>query len=189
MNTLKSVVTATLLLAVSNLALADQAAQLAELGKTTFPEWLNNSTLIDQVNAQNVKHASMSEAEIITLDKQWRAETSASDQPMIKSVLGNELSAYLSEVKENAAGVYTEIFVMDNKGMNVGQSDATSDYWQGDESKWQKTYLMGADSIHVGDIELDESSQQFQSQVSMPVVDASGQVIGAVTVGINVDAM
>lgn len=190
MNTLKSVVTtAVLLLAVPNLAFADPTAQLAELGKTTFSEWLNNPTVIDHVKAQNAKHASMSESEIIALDKQWRAETSASDQPMIGSVLSNELSAYLALVKDNAAGVYTEIFVMDNKGMNVGQSDVTSDYWQGDESKWQKTYPMGADSIHVGDIELDESSQQFQSQVSMPVVDSSGQVIGAVTVGINVDAM
>ena len=190
MNTLKSVVTATfLLLAVPNLAFADPTAQLAELGKTTFSDWLNNSIVIDHVNAQNTRHASMSEADIIALDKKWRAETSASDQPMIKGILANELSAYLSQVKENSAGLYTEIFVMDNKGMNVGQSDATSDYWQGDESKWQKTYPMGADSIHVGDIELDESSQQFQSQVSMPVVDSSGQVIGAVTVGINVDAM
>lgn len=189
MNTIKSVVTAALLLAVSNLALADQTAELAELGKSTFPEWLNNAALVNAVKAQNAKNANLTEAEIITLDKQWRAETSASDQPMIKGVLSNELSTYLSEVKDNAAGVYTEIFVMDNKGLNVGQSDATSDYWQGDEAKWQRTYLMGADSIHVGEIELDESSQQFQSQVSMPVVDSAGQVIGAVTVGINVDAM
>ena len=189
MKTFKSVVTTSLfLLTASNLAFADQTAALAELGKSTFPDWLNNSTVIAQVKAQNSRHASLSQDEIIALDKQWRAETSASSQPLISGVLGNELSAYLAEVKENSAGVYTEIFVMDNKGVNVGQSDVTSDYWQGDEAKWQKTYQMGADSIHVGEIELDESSQQFQSQVSMPVVDA-GQVIGAVTVGINVDAL
>lgn len=179
-----------LLLGISNFAYGDQTGDLLDLGKSTFPEWLNNSEVVSAVKAQNTKNASLSEAEIIKLDKQWRAETSASDQPLVKSVLANSLSAYLVDVKDNSAGVYTEIFVMDNKGINVGQSDVTSDYWQGDEAKWQKTYPMGADAVHVGEIEFDDSSQQFQSQVSMSVVDPdNGQVIGAVTVGINVDAM
>jgi hypothetical protein len=82
----------------------------------------------------------------------------------------------------------TEIFVMDNKGLNVGQSDITSDYWQGDEAKWQKTYSVGASAIHISDVAKDESTQSFQSQLSLPVVDpANNQVIGAVTIGINVE--
>lgn len=175
---------------ICNLALGDQTAELAELGKSTFPEWLNHSEVVSAINAQNSKHESLSETEIVSLDKQWRAETSASSKPLVDAILANSLSSYLADVKENSAGVYTEIFVMDNKGLNVGQSDVTSDYWQGDEAKWQKTYPMGANAVHVGEVEFDDSSQQFQSQVSMSVVDpASGQVIGAVTVGINVDAL
>src|SRR3546814_1455058 len=78
---------------------------------------------------------------------------------------------------------------MDNRGLNVGQSDVTSDYWQGDEAKWQKSYQGGADAIFVDEVEMDESTQTFQSQVSMPIVDpATGEVIGAITVGVNVDA-
>jgi hypothetical protein len=42
--------------------------------------------------------------------------------------------------------------------MNVGQSDVRSDCWQGDEAKWQQTYLKGADAIHIGEVEFDESS-------------------------------
>lgn len=167
-----------------------QSDELAELGKTTFGKWLNHDMVFSAIKAQNQQNSGLSEADIIAQDKQWRAETSAASQPLIKRVLGNALSAYLSGVKGDAAGLYTEIFVMDNKGINVGQSDVTSDYWQGDEAKWQKTYLMGADAIHVSDVEMDESSQQFQAQVSLPVVDpANGEVIGAVTVGINVDAL
>jgi hypothetical protein len=79
---------------------------------------------------------------------------------------------------------------MDNKGLNVGQSGITSDYWQGDEAKWQKTYGKGPDAILIDDVEFDESSQTFQSQVSLPVVDSiSGEVIGAVTVGVNMDLL
>lgn len=182
---------ALLILAAGNPVLADQhSAALTDLGKNTLPKWLNNSTVVEQIKAQNTKTMNMSEAEIIVLDKQWRAETGASSQPFIKEVMGTSLSAYLKKVKDESQGLYTEIFVMDAKGMNVGQSDVTSDYWQGDESKWQKTYLMGPDAIHVGDVEMDESSQQFQAQLSMSIVDpASGSVIGAVTVGINLDAL
>ncbi|CAN0599908.1 unnamed protein product, partial [Laminaria digitata] len=46
------------------------------------------------------------------------------------------------------------------------------------------------DAVHVSDVEEDESTQTLQSQLSMPVVDpASGQVIGAVTIGVNLDAL
>ena len=64
----------------------------------------------------------------------------------------------------------------------------TSDYWQGDEDKWSKTYSVGPDALVIGDVEQDESTQRFQTQVSLSVVDpADGAVIGAVTVGVDVE--
>ena len=177
------------MLAVSSFAGADEVKEsLTALAKSEVQSWLNSPLVFEQVKAQNSKHKGMSESDIVSLDQQWRAETSASDQPLIKKVLATELSAYLSEVKEKSAGKYTEIFVMDAVGLNVGQSDVTSDYWQGDEAKWQKTFQAGADSIHIGEVEMDESSQQLQVQLSLPVVE-NGTVIGAVTIGVNVDAL
>ena len=187
-----SFVTASVLVGAlsANTATANQQQELTDLGKNEFAKWLNDPNLVAQVKAQNAKNAGLSESQIIALDKQWRAETGASSSPMIDDVLGNNLSSYLEQVKEESQGLYTEIFVMDSRGLNVGQSDVTSDYWQGDEAKWQETYLKGPDAVHVGDIEMDESTQEFQAQVSVPVVDpASGEVIGAVTVGVNVDAL
>jgi hypothetical protein len=79
---------------------------------------------------------------------------------------------------------------MDDKGMNVALSDVTSDYWQGDEAKWQQTYLVGPDAVHIGDVELDESTQTYQSQVSITVVDPDTKApIGALTFGVNVEAL
>ena len=168
----------------------EQVEALTNLGKTKFPAWVNSPEVISHIKKQNAKNSGLSESEIIALDKQWRAETDAGSRPLIDEVLGNSLSNYLRDVKDQSAGTYTEIFVMDSVGLNVGQSDVTSDYWQGDEAKWKKTYLEGAGAIHVGDIEMDESTQEFQAQVSVPVVDPdSGNVIGAVTVGVNVDAL
>ena len=79
---------------------------------------------------------------------------------------------------------------MDDRGLNAGQSDVTSDYWQGDEAKWQKTFKAGADAVFVDVVEKDESTQQLQVQVSVSIKDPeTGKVIGAVTLGINVDQL
>jgi hypothetical protein len=176
-------------LTLSPAAHSDQRDDLNTLAKEKFSSWLNNPLVAKEIIAQNVRTSGLSDNAVIKLDKQWRAETDASSKPMIDATLANTLSKYLRSVKESSEGLYTEIFVMDAKGLNVGQSDVTSDYWQGDEAKWQKTFSMGAGAIHVGDIEMDESTQQFQAQVIQSIVDASGKVIGAVTVGVNVDEL
>ena len=79
---------------------------------------------------------------------------------------------------------------MDARGLNVAASAATSDYWQGDEDKFQQTYEIGADSVHFSDIEFDESSQTYQGQISVVIVDPSTNTpIGAITIGVNAEAL
>lgn len=163
-------------------------AQLQKHATEAVVKWVHSPEVYNMIIEQNKKNSSLTQAQIDTLDKQWRAETKAGSKPMIDKVLANSLSKYLTKVKTDSKGLYTEIFVMDNKGLNVGQSDVTSDYWQGDEAKWKQTFSVGANAVHVGKIKKDESTQQFQSQVSVSVVDPKTKaVIGAVTVGINVD--
>jgi hypothetical protein len=152
--------------------------------------WLNDKIVIDALKAQNAKHATLAEADIIKLDKEWRAQVDAPSKPLIESVTKNALSAFVATKKAESKGLLTEIFVMDDKGLNVGQSDITSDYWQGDEAKWQKTFKVGADAVFVDKVEKDESTQQLQVQVSVSIKDPeTGKVIGAVTLGINVDQL
>lgn len=190
---LTALATGTALLAFQAMALAadgPHVAPMQEFAASTVKAWTAEPSLVEAVKAQNARTAGYDEAKIDALDQQWRAETSAGSSPMIDEVLGNALSRWLDEIKEQQGGLVTEIFVMDGKGLNVGQSDVTSDYWQGDEAKFQQTYPAGADAVFVDEVEKDESTQMFQSQVSVTVVDpASGEPIGAITVGVNVDAL
>jgi len=152
--------------------------------------WLNDPAVLSAVKAQNAKHAALAEPDIIKLDKEWRAQVDAPSKPLIDSVLKNPLSAFLTAKKVDSKGLVTEVFVMDDKGLNVGQSDVTSDYWQGDEAKWQKTFKVGPDAVFVDKVEKDESTQQLQVQVSVSIKDPeTGKAIGAVTLGINVDLL
>lgn len=163
---------------------------IMKLVESQMRGWAQKPEVVDAIKAQNAKHASLTQADIEKMDKQWIAETKAGDKPLVNAVLGNSLSGYLKKVKADGKGLYAEIFVMDNKGLNVGQSDVTSDYWQGDEAKWQKTFSAGPKAVLVDKITKDESSQTLTSQVSFTIIDpASGQPIGAVTVGVNVEEL
>ena len=152
--------------------------------------WLADPLILTAVKAQNAAHAGLTPGDIERLDQTWRAEVGAASHPMIDKVLGNDLSVWLGTKAAASNGLYTEIFVMDNRGLNVGQSEVTSDYWQGDEDKWVKTFAAGASSIHISEVEEDESTQTYQSQLSLPLTDPdSGAVIGAITIGINVEGL
>jgi hypothetical protein len=167
---------------------AHVAPVTAYLNENVVP-WLSDPAVISAIKAQNEKTAALGDADIEALDQKWRAEVEAADKPMIADVLGNDLSKFLQEKQAGSNGVISEVFVMDAKGLNVGQSDATSDYWQGDEAKFQKSFGAGKDVIFVDEVEKDESTQALQSQASVTISDESGTPIGAVTVGINMDAL
>lgn len=195
-DTVAGVLTLALALAVgiadtSPAAAADVSGAARALAAGRIKAWTSDPAVVAAVREQNARNAGLTEAEIDGLDRRWRAETStASGHPLIDSVLGNPLSAFLRDVKAGGDGLYTEIFVMDARGLNVGQSDMTSDYWQGDEPKWQESFGHGPDALHLGEVEQDESTQAFQTQISLPVVDpADRSVIGAITVGVDVDRL
>ncbi|WP_300301467.1 hypothetical protein [Ferrovibrio sp.] len=178
------------LLAAPGMAQDKHVPKAQAWAEKTLRTWMKDPAVIDAVKAQNAKHAGLMPDKIDALDKQWRAETKAPAKPLINEVMANPLSAYLKKKEAESKGLVTEIFVMDNKGLNVGQSDVTSDYWQGDEAKWQKTFSVGPNAVFVDKVDQDESTQKFQTQVSVSIVDpASNSVIGAVTVGLDVEML
>ena len=163
---------------------------LEAYAETELSTWINDPRVIEAVKAQNILHADLSQADIDALDQQWRAEAGADGGPMMTAALSSPVSEWLLEHQDTTAGFITEAFVMDMHGLNVAQSVATSDYWQGDEAKYQETYLIGPDALHISDVELDESTGFYQAQASLPVVDpATGEVIGAMTFGVNVQSL
>lgn len=160
---------------------------LEAYAQTELATWLTNPELIAAINAQNAAHADLNDDAVIALDQQWRAEAGAGGGPLINQLLSAPVSNWLQDQQTATAGFVTEVFIMDNKGLNVAQSVETSDYWQGDEAKWQQTYSVGPNALHISEVEFDDSTGFYQSQASLAITDPStGQVIGAVTFGINV---
>ncbi len=168
---------------------SDASSAMTAYVKESILAWTSNPAIVDAVIARNGETAALSEAEIVDLDNQWRSEVGGASTPIIDSVIGNGASEFLRQHVAELGGLITEIFVMDSRGLNVASSGVTSDYWQGDEDKFQQTHGVGPEAFHVGEVEFDESAQTYQGQVSYTLRDpASGEAIGAVTVGLNAEA-
>ena len=179
------------LCAQTGLASANEfAPQIKEILDTKLMAWTKEPAVIEAIRKQNQAHAGLDAAKIDELDKDWRAQAKAGGGPLVDDLLNRAASKYLGKMKSGVNGLVSEVFVMDNKGLNVAQSDVTSDYMQGDEAKWKKTYPVGSDAVFIDEVEFDDSSETFQCQVSVTITDpATGKPIGAATFGINIEEL
>ena len=152
--------------------------------------WANDPVLVSAIQAQNAETAGYDQAQIDEMDQLWRGFFGIGEAEIIANVIDNPAADFLRMQVTQSGGAITEAFVMDARGLNVAASEPTSDLWQGDEDKFTQTYPMGTTAVHFGDVEFDESTQEVQGQVSMTVVDqATGEAVGAITVGVNLTAL
>jgi ABC-type amino acid transport substrate-binding protein len=149
-----------------------------------------STEVISAVTEANRFRSDISAEEIRQLDGKWVRELETGTHELINQVQASRLSQYLQVVEAKEAELFTEILVMDRVGLNVGISRVTTDYWQGDESKYQKVFPPGGESIFIDRIEYDASTGKFQVQVSIRLHDATtSEAIGVMTAGIDVEAM
>lgn len=146
-----------------------------------FIPTITHEAFVRETTTQNNKNVPL--AEIQEIDKQWiEAEE---EIPIYQEKLNNACAQELKTLV--AANPYiVETFVMDNQGAIVCMNKITSDYWQGDEAKWQNAYNKGLGGLDVGKIKFDKSANAVLQQISLPIIDTNNKVIGAVTFGIDV---
>lgn len=152
--------------------LADEAARLQT--------WGSDPAIVAAVKAQNAKRVPA--AQVTLLDEQWAAGTA---EALVKQVTAGPCADHLRSLLSASHG---ETFVMDNQGALVCATAKTTDYWQGDEAKWQRAFNAGKGDVFIDRPKFDDSSAQRLAQISVPVLD-KGVAIGAITVGVSVDKL
>jgi len=178
-------------IAVAALALAagpasggEKAPQaVVELAETTLYKLGSDALIVEAVKAENGKAKTLDQVK--ATDEKWKGHAGIADY--MNAMMVSECGRHLRSIQESDS-FYGEIFVMDNLGANVAMTDKTSDYYQGDEAKFQKSFDGGKGAVFVDEVEFDESAQAYLVQVSVPVIDG-GQAIGAITFGIDVDRL
>ena len=152
--------------------------------------WAQDPLLMSALEAQNIRHAGLEAAAYTELEQRWSAELGRTPAPLVDSVLQTPASDFLRARMEESKGLITEVFMMDVHGLNVASTSMTSDMWQGDEEKFTETYAKGPGSIHLGEVEFDESTQTYQGYISVTLTDPeTGEPVGALTVGVNAEAL
>ncbi len=145
--------------------------------------------VVKAIQEQNAKLGDVSEMDMRVLDETYRAEVAQGDLQMAKTLMAKSVSQYLRTKQDDSQGTILEFFVTDCHGLNVGQSTVTTDYWQGDEDKFLKTFAVASRDIYIGGAERDESTQLLETQASFVVTDEKGEPIGTATVTIAIDAL
>jgi hypothetical protein len=168
----------------SAVVFAEEAPQAVKnLANAKLAAYGTNPVIVAAVKKQNALGKSLDD--IKNIDKKWQSTAGVDD--FMKSLMTSECAVHLEGIVKSAK-YFAEIFVMDNQGANVAMTNKTSDYWQGDESKFKNSFNNGSGAVFVDDVEFDDSSQAYLVQISVPVLDG-GKAIGAITFGIDVDAV
>ena len=172
-------------------ALADEfTPALEEYLKTSITQWANDPVIIATLRDANAQTAAYDSSRINALDQAWRAEVGTPNTPTIAPILSNPAAEFLRNQVDASGGVISEIFIMDQVGLNAAASSVTSDMWQGDEEKFTATYNNGPGAVHIADVEFDDSTQTYLGQVSISISDPdTGDLLGAMTVGLNAEAL
>lgn len=144
-------------------------------------KWGEDPVLIAAVKEQNAK--AMTLDQIQKRDKEWMETTGMDDQ--MKAIMKNAAAQELDKL-EATKPYFFESILMDNQGANVAMTNKTSDYWQGDETKFTNAFKVGG--VDIGKSKFDDSAKAYLIQVSVPVLEA-GKPIGALCVGINLDEL
>lgn len=142
-------------------------------------EWAASPLLIDAVREQNLQNTGLEE--IKRFNNDW---INGKADDLATTLLTNPSGRFLHEKINKNDMLYTEAFLCDNKGAVVGEYPKTTDYWQGDEDKFIRSYNNGNGRDYIGALEFDESTQTYSVQVSVPVLD-DGKTIGVLVVGLK----
>ncbi|MEK0376984.1 MAG: sensor histidine kinase, partial [Nitrosopumilus sp.] len=119
----------------------------------------------------------------------WRSVPKKTITPFMQSLISNELSEdirknFVDKINpETGHSVFTEVFLTNEYGANIGQSGKTTDYRQDDEDWWQKAKVNG---ISIGKAEYDESAEADIIPIGIRITDEDGNFVGVLKAPLSI---
>ncbi len=125
---------------------------------------------------------------LVIADRSWRAAMPGTIPELARTLLERPHSRALERWQQHHAPLVNEAFITDWQGAIAATSQVTSDFWQGDETKFRALLGTEPDTIAIAPLRYDESTRRFQVMVSRQVLNRHGQFAGAVVLGVDVEA-
>jgi len=123
---------------------------------------------------------------IIERDQEWISAEGIT--PFMQELMENRFSKVMIEnleFYEEKYGkvVFGEVFITNKYGANIIQTGKTSDYYQADENWWKSARK---DGLFVTDVEYDESSGLYSTDICIRIDDKEGNFLGVMKVILNI---
>lgn len=135
--------------------------------------------IADAVAAQNTWK--LSDEEVQKRDRAWQAASGTTE--LKEQLQANEAGRVLRGFVDRGSKTYTEALLMDRRGALVAAYPPPSDYWQGDEDKFNVPFKTG--QLYIGPIHFDHSTQAYVSDVCSPVHGAAADPIGVLCMAVR----
>ncbi|MEA4909159.1 MAG: methyl-accepting chemotaxis protein [Anaerolineaceae bacterium] len=116
---------------------------------------------------QSNRNTAELEADVARIDQAWQDQDPSVDD-LVDRLEHNEISIYL----ERFTALFPEqieVFVTDQRGLNVGMTRRTGDYYQADEGWWQAAYHDGQGAVYVSPVTYDESTGVYGVNLAVPI--------------------
>lgn len=137
---------------------------------------LQEQVIVDEVVKAN-KKPPLTAKEITKLDNEWRSSKRIT--PFVKSLMTNDCARRLLALQKQHPE-FLEIFIADAQGLNVCQTNKTTDYYQADEDWWVDGFAPKKGKPNFSDIEFDQDTRAIVIAFYLPIVDPKTQKIIAV---------
>src|SRR5262245_9598747 len=139
--------------------------------------WASTDRLVR--DAQQQSSQPLGRERIRQIDAAWQR---GEDPEGLATSLGSNACADALRALIGTNHGFGEAFVTDSRGALVCMSRRTSDYWQGDEAKWTRSWAGGTGAVFVSKVSHDDSTGLDLMHISVPI-RAGGGLVGVLTVG------
>ena len=169
----------------------EEDRRISELSIRLFKE-MNSILDVRQIIDEGPRQESFTD--VMTIDSQWTALSPLAVPDLAADILALPGSKALQAWQHSHQGLVTEVMLVNDMGTLAAMSQLTSDYWQGDEPKFQKvienqaTQPGGDPPIYLSPIRYDKSAARFQVTASRPVLNDHGEpALGVIVIGLSIE--
>ncbi len=169
----------------------EEERRITDLSGRLFEE-MNSVLDIRQIIDAGPRQESFTD--VMTIDSQWQALVPVTTPDLAERILALPGSRALLAWQESHRGLVTEVMLINDMGTLAAMSQLTSDYWQGDEPKFQRVMenrVTGTEAerrLYISPIRYDTSAARFQITASTPVVPGHGKsAIGVAVIGLSIE--
>ena len=167
--------------------LSPEVEKIIKAKADIFRPLLQSDPVISEIKESNKKHSGITLKEILALDDKFKS-ASAGDE-FIKRLSSNPAAKALINFQDDHLA-FSEIFITDKFGLNVAETNKTSDYYQADEEWWVDAYASGKGREYHGAIEFDDSAQAEAISVYIPIIEVkTNEVIGVAKAVLSIAAI